>query len=413
MAVSTGNPPTARLLDITRLISRVGRGPLTGVDRVEMAYLSRLSSDSVPLFLLARSSLGFVLLGGAAALPLLNRLAGAEPWGAADLLSRLARIKAPARAAAEADLRRLSLDRCSPAGLAGMLRKHLPRGAAYLNVGHSNLGAETLAAISQVPGIRIAVLIHDTIPLDHPEFSRRGMPGRFAARLAAVGAHADLVICNSHATAADVQRNLAPRGRVPALVTAHLGVDPPCPDFVALPKRPAPGRPWFVTVGTIEPRKNHALLLKLWEELSTEMDAPPLLYILGRRGWRNEDVFRVLDTAPFMGRTVFEMNDLPDGGVAALTAGARALLFPSLAEGYGLPPLEAAALGVPVLASDLAVYREVLGDFGVYLDGGDPYPWRKKIIELMRDTGTAGSTETARMAVPTWENHFDTVLKRT
>lgn len=413
MAISTDNPPSARLLDITRLISRVGRGPPTGVDRVELAYLSRLSSDSVPLFLLARSSLGFVLMGGAAAQPLMDRITGITPWGAADLLSRLARFSEPDRAAAEADLRRLSLDRCRPAGLGGMLRKHLPRGTAYLNVGHSNLEAGTLAAIRDVPDMRITVLVHDTIPLDHPEFSARGVPPKFAAKLAAIGDHADLVICNSHATAADVQRHLAPRGHVPRLIRAHLGVDPPCPDFDALAQQPAPGRPWFVTVGTIEPRKNHALLLRVWQELSDEMAAPPLLFIVGRRGWRNEDVFRMLDTAPFMERSVFEMNTLSDGALAALVSGARALLFPSLAEGYGLPPLEAAALGVPVLATDLAVYREVLGDFGVYLDGRDPYSWRKKIIELTRDAGAKGSAESAGLAVPAWADHFDIVLGHT
>lgn len=400
--------PDARLLDLSRLASRVGRGALTGVDRVEHAYLTRFLAETVPLFALVRTALGFVLLDRAGALALAARLAGATPWGAPDVLGRISHRGKPARAKAEADLRRLAIARCRRFGLGAMLKKHLPPGYTYFNTGHSNLTEHSLGAVTG----RKIVLIHDTIPLDYPEFSGAGIPAAFAAKLRVVGAHADLVICNSHATRADLRRHLT--GRVPEMVVAHLGVDLLTPDSGTNP----PQTPYFVTVGTIEPRKNHALLLDVWEGMHGDMDEAeiPHLIIAGARGWRNEEVFHRLDTAPYINRTVVERPGLSDAALAALIQNARALLFPSLSEGYGLPPLEAAALGVPVIVTDLAVYREVLGDFGVYLSGTDPYSWRKNLLEL---TGDAGATGAQRQhhgkppALPTWDEHFETVLSLT
>ncbi|MGB8622282.1 MAG: glycosyltransferase family 1 protein, partial [Paracoccaceae bacterium] len=317
-----------------------------------------------------------------------------------------------------ADLRRLSLTRCRAAGLATMLGKQVPAGTAYLNVGHSNLSAPVLAALRRVPGARISVLIHDTIPLDFPQYSGAGIPDAFRDKLRAVGEHADLVICNSEVTHRDAARHMAEMGRVPPMTVAHLGVELPEPDPRGLPEGLDLSRPYFLTVGTIEPRKNHALLLDVWEGFHNDLpeDKIPRLFIAGTRGWRNEDVFRRLDSAPFMGRNVVELADLSDAALAALTQGATALLFPSHAEGYGLPPLEAAALGTPVIASDLPVHAEVLGDFAVYLSGRDAYSWRNKILGMTRgrgQTGKAAPQSGQGPALPTWDAHFETVLALT
>jgi len=407
MATSRHRPP-ARLLDITRLISRAGTGPLTGVDRVELAYLERLSGEAEPLYLLARSSVGYLLLGPEAAEATLQRLRGKAPWGRADLFSRAVRRGRPALAQAEADLRRLRLARCRPRGLAAMLRLHLPAGAAYLNVGLSNLSEMTLRGVRGAPGMRIAVMIHDTIPLDHPELSGAEAPERFASKLRAVCSYADLLICNSEATRQDVLRHAVTFGRTPETLVAHLGVEITTPDIAALPAGLPPNRAYFITIGTIEPRKNHALLLRVWADLPEA--GRPTLVIAGRRGWRNDPVLRQLDPPP---AGVIEAPDLQDAALAALLQGARALLFPSLAEGFGLPPLEAAAQGVRVLAAPLPVYRETLGDFGVYLDPADTYSWRKKIIELALDDEGAGEAilpRGPRFVPPSWSNHFNTVL---
>lgn len=405
---TTTSDPQARLLDVSRLVSRAGKGALTGVDRVECAYLMRLLADPLPFFALARTSLGFVLLDRAGAQALADRITGRVPWGLADRLSRTMRKLTPARRQAESDLRRLRLARCRPRGLSRMLRKHCPPALAYLNVGHSNLNERMLASVP-----RAAVLIHDTIPLDHPEFSGEGVPAQFRRKLKAVARHADLVIYNSAQSQASAETVFHKEGRVPKGVVAHLGVEPLTPDPSQLPADLPTDAPYFVTLGTIEPRKDHALLLDVWQSFH---DTPPAggiprLFILGHRGWRNEAVFDRLDTAPFMGQTVFERPGLSDAAMAALLQGARALLFPSRAEGYGLPPLEAASLGTPAIVSDLAIYRETLGDFPVYVANRDAYLWRKEIERFAQEQGTARATGLRQL--PSWDMHFETVLSLT
>lgn len=409
----------ARLLDLTRLARRGGRVP-TGVDRVELAYLDRLIVEPVPLFGLVRTSLGYVVLDRAGCAGFRDRVTGVLPWGAPDRLSRIAR-GSDAQTRVEADLRRLALARCLPISLGRMLAQQLPRGVSYLNVGHSNLTERMLVTIRQRLAGRIAVLIHDTIPLDYPQYQRPATKDRFAALLKRVGRHADLVIANSAVTAADIARHLAPQ--VPNMLVAHLGVTVATPATPRWPTGFDPARPVFAMVGTIEPRKNHALMLQVWDALLA--DPPPVmpqLVIAGSRGWENAAVFARLDALGPLAPHVFEMPGLPDTAVAGLLHAATALLFPSFAEGYGLPPIEAAALGTPVIAADLAAMRETLGDIPVYLNPLDPYPWVNQIkARITRpETGSetsvgAGSFAEKKQSLfspPTWDMHFNAVLRR-
>lgn len=402
---------SARMLDITRLARRAGRVP-TGVDRVELAYLRALLRGETALFGLARTRLGYVLLDQEGMQGFLDRIEGRVAWGAPDRLSGISRAEMRNKRA-DSDLRRLSLARCLPQRLGRMLAQQLPAGATYLNVGHSNVTDRVLHSVKHRAGMRIAILIHDTIPLDFPQFQRLGSVPSFREMLKRVRAMADLVICNSDQTRADVERYMKPWGAVPECVVAPLGVDLPVPAAIPQIVGFDPAQPYFVTVGTIEPRKNHALLLSLWEEMAQEGDCPQLV-ICGQRGWENADVFDWLDHHPLMGQKIFEAEALGDGQVAALLSGAAAMLFPSHAEGYGLPPVEAAAQGIPVLCNDLPVYREVLGDIPVYAGIHDRYLWKHKIKGLMRPIGADGQVVAApRFIPPSWQSHFNVVLRLT
>ena len=396
--------PVTRLLDLTRLTRRAGR-VLTGVDRVEYAYLRELLVRPDPVFGLVRSAFGFILLDRAALADFRDRL-DAGHWGKRDWFARIKPGLDQTRLRAEADLRRVSLDRCHPRRLGRMLAKHLPQDVHYLNVGHSNFSSRVVSGLRRLNAVRIAVLVHDTIPLDHPGFQRPKVPARFAGFLRRVGRAADLVICNSAQTRDDVRRHLAGEGRLPDCVVAHLGVA--VPNAGTAPDGPW-NRPYFVALGTIEPRKNHALLLDIWDRFASDTDAPDLL-VLGNRGWRSKAVLDRLDAPP---RGVHERGGLRDDQVFALLQGSAGLLFPSLAEGYGLPPQEAAALGVPVLCNTLPIYQEVLGEIAVYADAADRYLWTTKIKELAeayraRQNGTAKAVP--RFDPPSWTDHFNTVL---
>lgn len=213
------------------------------------------------------------------------------------------------------------------------------------------------------------------------------------------------MIHTSFATRNQTDAHFARLGRVPDGIVAPLGLDlaPPDPDA----PRPIPAdRPYFVTLGTIEPRKNHGFLLDIWEALlREEQGRMPALLILGRRGWNNAAVFRRLDDPGALRGHVFELPGLSDSQVMGLLAGARGLLFPSHAEGYGLPPLEAASLGVPVVLPPLPVYRETLGAYPVYHETSDLYPWLATIRRL-----TTGSEKRIFGKLPTWQGHCKAVL---
>jgi glycosyltransferase involved in cell wall biosynthesis len=390
------------LLDLTRSLRRAGR-VATGVDRVERAYLDHFVQLDAPVFGLVRTAFGYLLLDTAGLRDFRDRLAGVTPWGRADLMSRLPRGRDKALMQAESDLRRLAMARARTGRLGDLLRNHLPLGFQYFNVGHANLSNRVLAEVEHAGG-RITVLVHDVIPLDFPQFQRPGTVEPFRARMARVGRHADRVICNSADTRDRLTAFLG-NTSLPEMIVAHLGVDVAAPDATRLPSGLPPEGPFFVTVGTIEPRKNHAFLLDLWQQMGS--DAPPLV-ICGARGWNNEAVFARLDALP-PGGPIHEVAGLDDAALAALIARARGLLFPTHAEGFGLPPVEALALGTRVLCNDLPVLREVLGDKAVYAPVSDGYLW----LNTIKDWSQASSATHGRSdySPPTWAAHFKTVLR--
>ncbi|MCV6592011.1 MAG: glycosyltransferase family 4 protein [Silicimonas sp.] len=287
----------------------------------------------------------------------------------------------------------------------------MPNGLAYLNVGHTNLNPQTMRAMMEMPDHSKTVMIHDTIPIDFPEFQTEASRAKFVERLTTVINFAHHIIVPSDEVRENVEKRMIGTGhRVPVLVSP-LGVDiGPVPvDRVASPK------PYFVILGTIEPRKNHALLLDIWDRMHAKMDEAhiPELRIIGDRGWRNEEVFRRLDTSPMMGRTIFEMGPLPDKEMKRQLAGATGLLFPSHVEGYGLPPLEAATYGVPSICAPLRPTEIHLGDMAIYADTSDMYQWFQAIRELASEDLGAQSRRRADLQafrLPTWEKHFDRVF---
>jgi glycosyltransferase involved in cell wall biosynthesis len=229
--------------------------------------------------------------------------------------------------------------------------------------------------------------------------------------MGSTGSLADAVIVNSEATAQALRPFLAGRDPAPPVLVAPLGIgDAPA----GAPPAPAgPERPYFVTLGTIEPRKNHLLLLHLWRDLAAlQGPAAPRLVIVGKRGWENENVVDILERCTALEGLVEEAGQLPDSAVTALVRGARALLFPSFAEGYGLPLAEALALRVPAICSDLPALHEVGGAVPDYLDPLDGAAWRNAVMDYARPASGRRGAQLARMQgwqPPSWERHFSQV----
>jgi len=405
----------ARLLDISRLISRMGQGPLTGIDRVELAYFREFLSRLSPVWFLCRTPRSYALLDRKGGQAVLDRITGAKPWGGRGMARLLAPSLGADRQRAIADVWRLARFRVPARRGADWLAEVFADGVEYFNVGHSNLKPEILKTISTIPQSRIVIFIHDIIPITLPEYCRTEVIARFRADMENVTKFADRVIFNSSATQQEAERFFLTCGRVPPSLVAHLGLDLSIasnPDRFAA----ASPEPRFHVIGTIEPRKNHALLLDIWQDFCRAMppEDVPELHIIGRRGWNNSDVFRVLDRDPMINRAVFEHNSLSDAAVRAHIAQSWGLLFPSHTEGFGLPLIEAAAFGVPIFCGENAIYHEILGDYPLYLSLSDPYPWQQGILGRAgrkRESEADRRMRAETVKLPDWKTHFDRIFR--
>lgn len=166
-----------------------------------------------------------------------------------------------------------------------------------------------------------------------------------------------------------------------------LGADGP----VRSAHRPPPGLPerFLLCVGTIEPRKNHTMLLDAWDRL-VQRDPDLLrrsvgLVIVGRLGWQSDEVARRLRRLDRSDRRVRWLRSVDDAQLAALYQGATAVVMPSLDEGLGLPVLEARRHAVPVVASNRGGLPEALGAGGLLLDPDDLDGWSDTMAMLLDD----------------------------
>ncbi len=220
-------------------------------------------------------------------------------------------------------------------------------------------------------GARHVVTIHDMTFFSHrAQHSRLHRSAAFLALVRASLRRADLLVVPSDAVRREVLR-LAPRVDPSRLRVVPNGVGgefrprPPAETAPAL-RRLGVATPYLLYVGTLEPRKNVVRLLDAYERLLAN-GHPPVLVLAGRLGW-DAGPLRARLAAPALRGCVHvtgyvEARDLP-----ALYAGARAFAYPSLAEGFGLPPLEAMACGVPVVASTDPALAENLGDAALLVD---------------------------------------------
>lgn len=389
--------------DMLRLfIGPLARAP-RGIDRVDLALARHLFADP------ASPNCG-----------ILPSWRGARAFPASVMRALVDHVEAvwaeaadgPARA--EAELARLIADFSAPVAMAarpadrglgtrqrarrmravlGVLRRHggghgairsVPKGAIYLNVGQIGLAVpQFFTWLDRRSDLTVALMLHDVIPLEYPEMVRSGHAGHHDRMIRTAARRADgLIFATAHARDT-VCRELARHGRhaVPALVRglplarafaqAHDGL----PDLA--------GIAYFVVISTIEPRKNHRMLLRIWQRLVVRLGrAAPHLVMVGARGFDADAILAPLDADPRLRGRVHEVSGLSTPALAALLAGARALLSPSLAEGFGLPVLEANVLGVPTIASSIAAHREVADAATRLLPADDEAAWETAILAM-------------------------------
>jgi glycosyltransferase involved in cell wall biosynthesis len=155
------------------------------------------------------------------------------------------------------------------------------------------------------------------------------------------------------------------------------------------------------------------MLLQLWRRLIDHRGpAAPRLVVIGQRAWECENVVDLLERCEPLRGFVVEHASCGDEELVNTLRHARALLYPSFVEGFGLPIAEALSLGVPVIASDLAVFREFAGEVPEYADPLDAIRWLELIEDYSRPDSAQRAAQITRMpafAAPTWARHFEHV----
>jgi len=219
------------------------------------------------------------------------------------------------------------------------------------------------------------VTVYDVIFLKHPEFYPWWWRGYWRRALERSVERARTVVCISETTARDLENEMpAARGKT---VAVPCGVD--ARRFAAPGRAPVEG-PYYLWVGTVTARKNLDGLLDALESLDAA--APPLVVAGGVDPHAGDA--RRLEAAAAAGKVRF-LRRVGDDELAALYAGATALVYPSLYEGFGLPVLEAMAAGCPVICSRAGALPEAAGDAGLLVEPGDAASLAEAMRRLASD----------------------------
>ena len=377
------------LLDISRLLSRVRHLTPSGVDRVEMAYARGLYAHYGERL----------------------HFAAVHPFGCYGRLRRKSVIRFLDLLEArwnegDGSTRQRPIVDVLPTLLGLLPYRSTPlEGAIYVQSSPHHLDKPALVKrILARERAKFLCLVHDLIPIEYPEYARPAGAAQHRTRISTIVELADSVIVNSAATGQSLKDRYL-EGRQIDVRVALLGTRD-----IAHSIKQTLDVPFFLCVGTIEPRKNHLLLLNLWRQMAETMEARtiPRLVIVGRRGWENEQIVDMLDRCPALKGHVEEINGCSDQKMYGLLRNARALLMPSFAEGYGMPVAEALSIGTPVIASDLPALREAGGVVPDFLDPLDGLSWKAHIIDYCC-SGALYAAQMTRMNKwhrPNWQDHF-------
>lgn len=251
----------------------------------------------------------------------------------------------------------------------------------YPDVVHSN----NFHCPTELSTARLVYTLYDLQFIEHPEWTTERNRLTCFGGVFTAATHADLVIAISEATR-DHFLDLFPHYPEERVHVAHLA----CrlngrPQSVTPPSLSRfEGRRFLLNVGTLEPRKNQLRLIEAFASLADTGDEPLLLLMAGGSGWLNDEIEVRLRHDSLRDRVV-RLGYVGDDELSWLYRNCFAFVYPSLAEGFGLPVIEAASHGAPVIASRVSAIEEVAGESALLVDPHDPTEIRSAIQRLIDD----------------------------
>jgi glycosyltransferase involved in cell wall biosynthesis len=414
-------------LDISHFLSRLHISSPTGIDRVDLNYAKHLTSISNASAL--RFWLGCpITLSLEAVEALIDSVKYSEDNVGNDEVysDLLAWLQRDPTGKTYSEMTRLSK---SAEGTARYLRRahqyirtavphgaprNIPSGAVYLSVTQDGICKyATMRWLRSRPDVKPVFFVHDLLPLDYPEYFPAGYWKSFDKFIRTTMRFAAGFIVSSETIAGRLRDEMRQRGKPE--VPIHVAPLPPSAHFLTRPAdNPMLQRsPYFVICGTLEPRKNHLLLLNIWQSFASHcIDDRPRLIVIGKRGWENEQTVDMLERCSSIRGHVVEVAGLTDIALRQILANANGVLFPSFNEGYGLPMVEALSLRTPVIASDIPVCHEVTQGCAIYKNPLDGPGWITSIKALSRrhsPTWREAHLRTLQYRPPEWEQHISAV----
>jgi glycosyltransferase involved in cell wall biosynthesis len=269
-------------------------------------------------------------------------------------------------------------------------------------------------------GFKLVQMIHDLFPLGQSAWEPAGFKKKFVEQFTGIVPLVDRWLVNSEFVRKELRRHLGEQTPLRPIDQISMGWPKP-PDTGAgteILERLGlqPGR-FFLQVGTLEPRKNHISVVRAVEQLRSKHGAAmPTCVLAGIKGWHCEPLMHELEKTRFAGGVIRWLDGVDDATLAALYRGALFTVYPSLAEGWGLPVQESLAYGVPCITSKAGAIPEVGRDLAVYVDPTDDAEVGNAIDRYLTDNEALAAARSkiatflAGEQLPRWNDAAQQVL---
>ncbi|RAT67508.1 mannosyltransferase [Lonsdalea populi] len=264
-------------------------------------------------------------------------------------------------------------------------------------------------------GVQVYYVVYDIIPLMNPQWCSESIQAAFPVWIKSLAVHTDGLVCISKSVASEVQQWLsehADRSEVnPYLKIKHFHLGADLSSSLPSTGRPSDSdevlskirkRKTFLMVSTIEPRKGHAQVLAAFDNL-WELGVDCNLVIVGKKGWDIDALINKITRHHQLNEKLFWLNGISDEFLSEIYANAHALIVASLAEGFGLPVIEAAQNGLPIISRDIPVLREVAADNALYFRGDEPEDIVVAIQEWMKMDKNGTTIQSTAIPWLTWK----------